>query len=158
MRYLYLMLIPAILLAGCESTRISESELRKLDWCSTPGKTLEQLGWVWSQNREMENHSLLLTDDYHFYFANSIAGDPLDDGYIIPASWDKTEDVQATQNMFEEAYNTSLNITNWEDYDYDPGGTEFTAAVVNFQLYNLARRTRFCIFKHGFLRFQLQED
>ena len=136
MRYLFLIFIPVIVFTGCNPpSEPSEGEQRKLDWCSTPGKTLQQLGWVWSQNREIENYSSLLSDDYHFYFDDSSVGKHLDDGYVIPSSWDKNEDIQATHNMFNGNWDISLDITNWEDYDYDPGGTEFTASMVNFRLY-----------------------
>jgi hypothetical protein len=64
----------------------------------------------------------------------------MDDGYTIPPSWDKTEDVQATSNMFAPpseggAYDLSMDILNSGDYDFDPGGTDFTAGNVQMQVY-----------------------
>ena len=81
MRYLCLMLIPALMLAGCNSptgSKDAAGEQHKVMWCSTPGKTLDQLTWVWSVNRDIDNYSVLLTDDYSFYF------DPNDTGIVIP--------------------------------------------------------------------------
>ena len=95
---------------------------------------------IWSITQDSGEYASILTSDYHFYFAPSDVGKHLKDGYIIPTSWDKTEDVQATENMFVDpseggAYDISMDILNSPDYDYDPGGTEFTVDNVVMQVY-----------------------
>jgi hypothetical protein len=142
MRYIYLMLVPAIMLAGCNSPTDENAagDALKRDWCSTPGKTLEAMARIWNHSRNAEDYAFLLTGDYHFYFAPGDVGKKLKDGYIIPATWDKAEDVQATANMFAPpseggAYDISMDILYSGDYDYDPGGTEFTAENVLMQIY-----------------------
>jgi hypothetical protein len=140
MRYSYLILIFAIMLAGCEPHGEPIIEPPAGFDLSTPGRTLESLARVWNTTRSADDYSRLLSPDYHFYFAPGDVGRQLKDGYIIPATWDKTEDVQATANMFappseEGAYDISMDILNSADYDYDPGGTDFTADDVEMQVY-----------------------
>jgi hypothetical protein len=140
MRYLYLMFIPALMLAGCY-TIIDGGDPPPLNLdLSTPGRTLESLARVWNTTRNTDDYSRLLSTDYHFYFAPGDVGKHLKDGYIIPPSWDKAEDMQATSNVFAQAsrggpYDISMDILNSGDYDFDPGGTDFTAEAVQMQVY-----------------------
>jgi hypothetical protein len=138
MRYLFLILIPAFMFAGCY-TIIDGGGPPPLD-LSTPGRTLESLARVWNITRSTDDYARLLTTDYHFYFEPGDVGKRLNDGYIIPATWDKTDDVQASTNMFASpskggAYDISMDILNSGDYDFDPGGTDFTADAVQMQVY-----------------------
>ena len=142
MRYLYLMLIPALMLVGCESPTDENAagDALKQECLSTPGKTLEQMTRTWNNTRDAGDYAYLLTGDYHFWFAQASIDKQMEDGYIIPTSWNKAEDMQATEKMFVDpseggAYDISMDILNSADYDYDPGGTDFTADNVVMQIY-----------------------
>jgi hypothetical protein len=137
MRYLFLMLVPVVMFVGCVPP--GEPIIEPPD-LSTPGRTLESLARVWNITRSSDDYALLLSTNYHFYFAPGDVGKHLKDGYTIPTNWNKTEDVQSTANMFVNpseggAYDISMDILNSADYDYDPGGTDFTADNVLMQIY-----------------------
>ena len=139
MRWLLLFLLPILFLGGCEDLQTDNNPAvqRKLDWGTTPGKALESLAWVWTENREIDNYSVLLTSDYRFYWDPNDVGDVIPQtGYQIPQSWDRATDIQATGNMFAQAYDLSLEVLNAGDYD-DPDipGDSYTANNVQLQFY-----------------------
>ncbi len=139
MRWLLLFLLPILFIPGCEFPGSDDNPTvqRKLDWCATPGKTLESLAWVWTSNREIENYSALLTADYLFYWDPNDVGDVMPQtGYQIPQSWDRETDVQATGNMFAQAYDIRLQVLNAGDFD-DPSipGDYYRADNVLLQFY-----------------------
>jgi hypothetical protein len=138
MRWLLLFLLPILFLGGCEElvTDNNPAVQHKLDWCATPGKTLESLAWVWTNNREIENYSALLASDYKFYFDPNEVGGVTPPGYQIPQSWDRATDIQATGNMFTQAYDIRLEVLNASDFD-DPNipGDSFRADNVLLQFY-----------------------
>jgi len=123
MRLFLLFLLPVLFLSGCEfpwTPGPNDAAIqRKLDWGATPGKVLQELAWVWTQDREIENYSELLTEDYKFYFDPNEVTSVLPGGYQIPQAWDRATDVQATGNMLNQAYDISLEVLNASDYD-DP--------------------------------------
>jgi len=138
MRYLYLLIFPATMLSGCNF--IGDGHVEPVLDLSTPGRTLESLARVWNTTRSSDDYARLLSPDYCFYFAPGDVGKQLKDGYVIPSTWDKSEDVQATANMFKDpseggAYDISMDIQNSGDYDYDPPGTDFTIDNVLMQIY-----------------------
>jgi hypothetical protein len=121
MRWWVLFLLPVLFLGGCEFPWTDENPAvqHKLDWCATPGKTLESLAWVWTEDREINNYSALLTSDYLFYWDPNDVGSMTPGGYQIPQSWSGQEDIEATGNMFAQAYDIRLEVLNAGDYD-DP--------------------------------------
>jgi hypothetical protein len=138
MRWLLLFLLPILFFSGCEFPWSDDNPAvqRKLEWCATPGKTLESLAWVWTNNREIDNYSAMLTSDYRFYFDPNEVGGITPPGYQIPQSWTREEDLEATGNMFAQAYDIRLEVLNAGDYD-DPNipGDFYTANNVQIQFY-----------------------
>ncbi len=137
MRYLYLMLIPALILVGCEPP--AEPIVEPVLDLSTPGRTLESLASVWTDYREINCYKRLLSQDYPpaycFYFDPCIIPQiPPQSGPVIPQAWTYQEDVSATCNMFAEAYDIQLEVLNAADYD-DPNisGGFFRANNVQIQ-------------------------
>jgi hypothetical protein len=120
MRYLYLLFIPALMLAGCNSPSDSNvaGDAVKRQCMSTPGKTLEQLTRVWNENNEIDDYRALLTQDYHFNFNTAPMPQP-PPYHGLPQSWDFMEDISATENMFAQAYDIQLIVQNADDFD-DP--------------------------------------
>jgi len=141
MQWRPLFLLPVLFLSGCEFPWTSEPDAadveRKLEWCSTPGKTLQELARVWTHHSEIDNYSTLLTEDYRFYFDPNDTGSLTPGtGYQIPQSWDRATDIEATGNMFAQAYNIRLDVLNAGDYD-DPSipGDFYRANNVLIQLF-----------------------
>jgi len=139
MRYLYLMLIPALMLAGCKTPTDENTagDALKRDCCSTPGRTLEQMARTWNITRDAGDYADLLTWNYQFYFDPCIIIPiPPQTGYEIPQFWTWQEDVSATGNMFAQAYNIQLDVLNAADFD-DPDipGEFYVANNVLIQFY-----------------------
>jgi hypothetical protein len=161
MRWKVLFLLPVLFLGGCEYpwTDSNPAVQHKLNWCVTPGKTLESLAWVWTNDREIGNYSALLTDDYRFYWDPNDVGDVIpQSGYQIPQSWDRATDVQSTGNMFAQAYDIRLEVLNADDYD-DPNipGDFYHADNVLIQFYLWPANGDFCYMATGPCDFEFRK-
>jgi hypothetical protein len=121
-RYLLLMLMPAITLAGCNSLSEPKNETPPLD-LTTPGKALEALASVWTNYRDIDSYKRLLTQlnppAYQFYFNPCIIPPLPPRIWPLPPEWTYMEDIDATSNMFTQAYDIRLEILNAADFD-DP--------------------------------------
>jgi hypothetical protein len=161
MHYLYLILIPALMLAGCNHPAEPTAE-PPLD-LSTPGRTLESLASVWTDYREIDSYRRLLSPGYPqaycFYFDPRIIPPlPPQTGPYIPQSWTYMEDVFATSNMFSSAYDIRLELLNAGDFD-DPGisGDFYRADNVQIQFYLWRDNADFYYFAAGLCDFEFRK-
>ncbi len=84
-----------------------------------------------TQTWSIDYYKNALHSDFVFYFNAEDVGDIVN-GYRIPASWNYTEDWNATKNLFTNAYNISLNIPDIGSPV--PGATEYWAKNIPISL------------------------
>jgi hypothetical protein len=83
--------------------------------------------------RNIELYKALLSPNYTFYFNPLDVGNDVD-GYIIPDSWDYTEDTGATENMFTLAYDIAMQLPENDIGTPPEDATEYTASNIAISL------------------------
>lgn len=103
-------------------------------------------------SRDIELYRAMLSPNFTFYFNQQDVGNDID-GYIIPTSWGYEEDWQATQNMFNQTYDISMQLPENDIGAPPEGATEYTAENVTVSLLVMVDENNGFIANKGYLEF-----
>lgn len=85
-------------------------------------------------DRNINLYKVCLSPNFIFYFNPNDIGQNPSGNYVIPESWNYTEDWNATSNMFQEAYKIYLTIPTSGIADPQPGENSFNADNISIDL------------------------
>ncbi|MCP4231480.1 MAG: hypothetical protein GY771_15210 [bacterium] len=130
-RILLISLTLTVLLgASCKETTGPEDGVDRTP--DTPEKCL--YGVEYSFNHyNIGLYKAMLSPDFTFYFNPSDVGKDVD-GYTIPSSWGYEEDWTATDNMFNNAYEITMELPEGDVGDPPEGATTYTASNIGISL------------------------
>ncbi|UCE27362.1 MAG: hypothetical protein JSW52_01010 [Candidatus Coatesbacteria bacterium] len=83
--------------------------------------------------RNIDLYKECLSPDFTFYFDQNDVGDDVE-GYVIPVSWNYDDEVEAVNNMFDEAHSIDITLTNENISDPEPDDTVFNVPSVQISL------------------------
>ncbi len=128
--------------SGCDFFKITtpdNPDPRVKDWYppTEPKIVLQNLEWCYNFTMYYDKYETLIHDEFTFYFSEHDQNDPTEP---LPATYNKTEDLEATQGLFENdgigAENIDLTLKIPSDY-LAPGDDVFVYKInhVPYDLY-----------------------
>jgi len=78
-------------------------------------------------------YKAMLSSNFTFYFNQADVGTDVD-GFIIPASWGYEDDWTATEDMFTQAYDISMQLPEGDIGTPPEGATEYTVENISISL------------------------
>ncbi|NIT36548.1 MAG: hypothetical protein GTN49_08610 [candidate division Zixibacteria bacterium] len=119
---------------GCLFSPPEEQPPEPAPEMTTPANVLKNIETAYNQ-KLIENYKKALSASFVFYFdPDDVGQKPPGKEYIIPESWSYTEDWDATENMFENAYSINLTIPTRNVGEPEPTATTFRADNVSINL------------------------
>ncbi len=124
---------------------------------TTPANVLKNIEVAYNQ-RLIENYKKALSTKFVFYFDPDDVGDKLPGRqYIIPESWSYTEDWNATDTMFQKAYNIKLSIPTTSVGEPEPNETTFRADNISIDLLVMVDELNGYQANQGFCNFEFEK-
>lgn len=105
--------------------------------------------------RDVNLYKQCLSPQFTFYFNQQDVGNDID-GYIIPTSWGYQEDWEATENMFTQAYDISMQLPENDIGTPLEGETEYTAENITVSLLVMVDENNGFIANKGYLEFNFE--
>ncbi len=126
--------------SGCDFFKINNpdgGEGHVADWYppTNPKIALQNLEWCYNNAEYYDRYETLIHDNFTFYFSEHDVNDPDDP---LPATYNKTEDLQSTRDLFENDGIGAENIDLHLDIkSYLPPGGDATTERVSHIPYDL---------------------
>lgn len=124
MRNIAVLLLILLLLGGCDLFRVRDSEppTKPPLWNSYATGwelCLQNLGYCYTDSRNVVKYSGLFTQDFRFYFAAQDVND-----YGIPANWDRANEQDMLLNLHSQCDSIQLSLEPISGQNDDIGAAE----------------------------------
>ncbi len=129
MRRILLILLSLTVLLGVACKEVIEPEPPT---GNTPEECIYDLERSFN-TRDITLYKATLSPQFTFYFNEVDVGNDVN-GYIIPSAWGYEEDWTATQNMFTDAYDISMQLPENDIGTPPEGATEYTAENIGISI------------------------
>jgi hypothetical protein len=147
----------ALILTGCLFSPPPEVPPQQPVEMTTPANVLKNIAIAYNQ-RNIDLYKKALSPDFVFYFdPRDIGKNPPGSQYIIPESWSYTDDWQATNKMFQNAYNIDLKIPTSRVGEPGTKETTFLAENINISLLVMISELNGFIAQDGYCNYEFEK-
>ncbi len=147
----------ALILTGCLFSPPPEVPPQQPVEMTSPANVLKNIAIAYNQ-RNIDLYKKALSPDFVFYFdPRDIGKHPPGSEYTIPESWSYTDDWQATDKMFQNAYNIDLNIPTSRVGEPEPEENTFLAENINISLLVMIDELNGFIAEKGYCNFEFEK-
>jgi hypothetical protein len=147
----------ALILTGCPFSPPPPIEEKPAPEMTTPAYVLENIAYAYN-HRDINLYKEALSSTFVFYFdTRDVGKNPPGSTYIIPESWSYTEDWQATNKMFQYAYNISLSIPTGRVGEPTPEENTYRAENISISLLVMIDELNGFIAEGGYCNFEFEK-
>jgi len=150
--------LAALLFTGCLFSPPEEEPVEPPPVMNSPVNVLKTIEIAYNQGN-INYYKGALSENFVFYFDPDDVGQTPPNGskYVIPESWTYTEDWDATQRMFANAYSISLTIPTAGVGEPDPEATTYKAENISIKLLVMIDEVNGFIADTGYCDFEFEE-
>ena len=149
--------LAALLFTGCLFSPPTYEDPEAPPVMNSPANVLKTIEIAYNQ-RNIRYYKSALSENFVFYFdPRDVGQNPPVGKYIIPESWSYTDDWQATDKMFQKAYDISLTIPTARVGTPDPEANIYKATNINIKLLVMVDELNGYLADTGYCNFEFEK-